>query len=82
MNETLFKLPQPYPPRRGHAADPGTGPDGETCGTCDHYTQKRHSRIHLKCWLMKEYWTNGPGSDIRKKDPACTHWIEPKEDQR
>ena len=76
MADTLFELPQPYPPRKGHAADPGTGPDGQTCGTCDHYTRRKHTRTHLKCWLMKEHWTNGPGTDIRAKDPACRLWTE------
>lgn len=75
MADTLFKLPQPFPPRKGHAADPGTGPQGETCGTCRHYARaKHHDYYHLKCGLMREFWTHGPGSDIRAKDPACRYW--------
>jgi hypothetical protein len=23
---------------------------------------------------MKRFWTRGPGTDIRKKDPACLAW--------
>ena len=61
--------------RRGHIGWPGRGPTGETCGSCCHYVT-RHSgaRTHPKCALMKASWTNGAGSDIRRKDPACEMW--------
>lgn len=77
MSDTLFTLPQPHPHRKGHAADPGSGPDSETCGSCDHYTRRSNisgHKIFRKCWLMKEHWTCGPVSDIRAKDPACRYW--------
>ena len=61
-------------PKRGHAARPGTGPDGETCGTCQHYTVKHMAKTYRKCGLTNATWTGGPGSDIRKKDPACSLW--------
>jgi hypothetical protein len=61
--------------QRGHAARPGTGPKGETCGTCQHYRRVLGGNRHyLKCGLMKHAWTGGPGSDIRAKDPACGYW--------
>jgi hypothetical protein len=61
--------------RRGHAAHPGTGPKGETCGGCEHRTSVRWSaHPYSKCALAKANWTRGPGSDIRKKDPACHFW--------
>ena len=61
-------------PKRGHADRPGTGPEGETCGTCQHYTARRMSKTYRKCALTKATWTGGPGSDIRAKDPACSRW--------
>jgi hypothetical protein len=63
------------PRPRGHAAPPGSGPKGETCRTCQHYTRASyHNRVYRKCWLAKPRWTHGPGSDIRAKDPACRLW--------
>lgn len=59
---------------RGHAAPPGTGPKGETCRTCLHYTVKQMSKAYRKCALTKTRWTGGPGTDIRAKDPACAKW--------
>ncbi|MFB3432019.1 MAG: hypothetical protein ABL309_13965 [Phycisphaerales bacterium] len=75
MADTLFQLPQAFPPRKGHAADPGTGPAGQFCGTCEHYKRVKHrGQIYRKCGEMVDHWTNGPGSDIRAKDPACRYW--------
>ena len=63
------------PMPKGHAWKPGTGPAGETCGSCKHYVRKKYNRrIHLKCGLVEAQWTHGPGSDIRAKDPACKKW--------
>lgn len=62
-------------PRRGHAARPGSGPEGQTCGSCRHYTRRiTRGGTFRKCGLTKATWTGGPGSDIRKKDPACHLW--------
>lgn len=64
------------PTKKGHYARPGSGPDGETCGTCRHYcTIETGSRkTFRKCQRTERSWTHGPGSDIRKKDPACLGW--------
>lgn len=59
---------------RGHAAAPGSGPSGESCGSCRHLCRIRHAKTYLKCGLMKSRWTGGPGTDIRAKDPACARW--------
>lgn len=61
----------------GFAAVPGTGPAGETCGSCEHiHREKMYSgRTFPKCDLMKRFWTHGPGSDIRVKSPACREWV-------
>lgn len=62
-----------YSRPRGHAAPPGSGPKGETCKTCEHCTvHKGNSRSYTKCDLVKP--SNGPATDIRQKDPACSRW--------
>jgi len=68
VNERPFKSP----PDLAHPAKPGTGPAGETCGTCAHCCRTRPGgRNYYKCFLIKKNWTNGPGSDLRLKDLAC-----------
>jgi hypothetical protein len=47
----------------------GPDPMGRTCAYCKYLYARRHSRVYWKCKLRKE--TNGPGSDHRKKWPAC-----------
>ena len=47
--------------------------NGETCGSCAHYRSKEfHGKTYRKCEKMPD--TNGPGTDIRKKWPACEAW--------
>ena len=59
----------------GHFAAPGTGPAGETCGTCKHLVRiQLSSKAVHKCQLAHFNWTHGPGSDIRCKDAACGGW--------
>jgi hypothetical protein len=49
-------------------------PRGETCGTCIHLLEKETPgrRKFFKC--AKRGDTNGPGTDCRKKWPACERW--------
>ena len=65
------------PTKRGYAAPPGTGPQGETCGTCRHIYRNRMAKTYLKCELMKAVWTGGPGTDILSRAPACREWSAP-----
>ena len=63
------------PQKRGHAGIPGTGPEGETCGTCAHCARLNHAaNAYHKCLLCRPRWTHGPGTDIRKRDAACSFW--------
>jgi ribosomal protein L37AE/L43A len=62
------------PKIRGHAAVPGSGPAGETCGTCAHAVVREMSKNYWKCGLSKARWTGGAGTDVRKRDPACEKW--------
>jgi hypothetical protein len=64
------KTPQP----RGYAAPPGTGPKGETCRTCAHYTLREFAKVYRKCGLMEAKWTGGPATDILARAPACRLW--------
>lgn len=59
---------------QGHAAAPGSGPEGETCRTCKHLYRKSMAKTYLKCELMKHRWTGGGKTDVRAKDPACARW--------
>jgi len=58
----------------GYAAPPGTGPKGETCGTCLHRELKKYANVYYKCGLMRACWTGGQGTDIRVRSPACRLW--------
>jgi hypothetical protein len=49
-------------------------PHDETCGSCAHCTAVEFNRTYHKCALMRASWTKGPGSDLRKKWPACERW--------
>lgn len=60
--------------KTGHAWTPGTGPEGETCGTCKHLYRKRMSKTYLKCSLVESKWTGGGGTDVKARDPACKKW--------
>ena len=58
----------------GYFAMPGTGPKGETCGTCRHLAGVRHAKVYWKCGRNRGRWTGGPATDIRKRSPACHAW--------
>lgn len=68
-----MRLAHRAPPKKtGHAFTPGTGPAGETCGTCRHLTRVSMGNTYLKCEKMRAHWTHGPGTDVRAKDAACS----------
>jgi len=58
------------PKKGGHFAAPGTGPKGETCGTCQHAVriQLSSKSVH-KCELARRCWTHGPGG--WRKEEEC-----------
>lgn len=71
----LKKGPKRKPTQpNGYAAPPGTGPQGETCGSCKWLYRNHQSKTYLKCEKNRPFWTGGPGSDIRAKAPACREW--------
>lgn len=81
---------KPEPPRihhdaryarpAGYAAMPGTGPEGETCGTCAHCRMRtlgKHRRVY-KCELMLSTWTAERATDVLKGSPACAKFAPGK----
>ena len=58
--------------KNGYAANPGTGPEGETCKSCNHKTYHECSKRYYKCDLVN--WSNGAGTDILLRSPACHRW--------
>lgn len=66
-------------PKGLYAALPGTGPAGETCGSCQHIARRRMAGVYLKCELTRAAWTRGAGTDIRARSPACSKWESPTE---
>lgn len=61
-------------PRRGYAAQPGSGPANETCRSYIHSTANQMANTYWKCALMRDKWTGGRGTDIVLKSPACSKW--------
>lgn len=58
--------------KNGYAATPGTGPDDETCKTCNHKTYHERTKRYYKCDLVN--WGHGAGTDILLRSPACHRW--------
>jgi len=77
FGETVTAKPKTTVPR-GYAAPPGTGPEGESCGSCTHAQPMRAgNKKFYKCAKAQWKWTHGVGSDIRLKAPACREWERP-----
>lgn len=54
---------------------PGSGPQGETCGGCFLATRRRRGKKQwIKCARMAHAYTNGSGTDVKAKWPACAAW--------
>ena len=62
------------PQAKGYAAQPGSGPAGETCRSCSHLVRKHLAKTYRKCGLMRLYWTGGKGTDVLASAPACRNW--------
>src|SRR5262249_34487943 len=68
---------------RGYVAPPGTGPAGETCGTCQHADRsKRSSKSWIKCILNRAKWTGGRATDILAGSQACSKWKQSTKEER
>ena len=61
-----------YVEPRGYAARPGTGPAGESCGSCQHMTHAGGTAgSYPKCALTRAKWTRTRRTDILAKAAAC-----------
>jgi hypothetical protein len=69
----IVELPAPWQPDGAHAAQPGTGPDGQTCGACDHLCEFQRGAF---CMVLDSVDVVGP---IGEDDPACA-LFEPFDD--
>lgn len=65
-----------YTPKpNGYAAQPGTGPEGETCGTCTHCRQRTaRGKHYYKCGRMLAAWNRDRSTDVLLKSPACSRF--------
>jgi hypothetical protein len=67
-----------HPVDRAHPYPPGSGPRGQSCGTCAKLSSRKfNKKTYFKCHVLMRFWTGGKGTDVRKKDPACLSW-EPR----
>lgn len=75
----------PLTPKRGLSANgypypPGSGPEGETCATCEFKVKVPGGRrSYWKCLKFhsprtEHQWSGSISSDIRLKSPACKLW--------
>lgn len=74
FSDRVMKPKRKGPEPRGYAAAPGTGPAGETCGSCRHHAVRHLAGTYHKCRLMEAIWTGGGSTDIRARSPACSRW--------
>lgn len=74
--QDLFGQPikEPVKYSAGYFARPGSGPEGQTCGTCIHANGTGRAGKYKKCARMKRIWSHGAGTDIKLKSPACEGW--------
>ncbi len=62
-----------YVKPRGYIAPPGSGPAGETCGSCQHIVRANSGR-YRKCALAERAWSHGRSTDVLARSPACSRW--------
>jgi hypothetical protein len=59
----------------GYPAQPGSGPEKETCKTCCYVIALNPGRrTFRKCFMHRSKWTNSARTDIVLKSPACALW--------
>ena len=76
-DDLMVLPPQRFPiARRGHYALPGSGPAGETCGSCVLLEMVAYAggKRHPKCLKRRASWTRNNQTDIARNDPACHGW--------
>lgn len=80
MGKTLFGDSPKLLFSQGAPAPLGSGPAGETCGSCQNCCHVQgHTKWYYKCLKMEKLWTHGAATDIRKKWPACKEFQQTTE---
>lgn len=67
-------IKQRSPAATGYFMPPGTGPAGETCGSCKNCVGQQFSKTYYKCKLAEKIWTHSRRTDILKRSDACAKW--------
>ena len=63
------------PQLRGYADFPGSGPAGETCGSCAHHvTFHKRGQDHHRCFWMERLWGRNDAADIDPDARSWRHW--------
>lgn len=62
-----------FAPMRGHASAPGTGPVGETCGSCRHRHPTDSSYRTWTCDAVSKFSADR-GTPISQHEKACGRW--------
>lgn len=71
----IRKTGKPPVARVGWADTPGTGPQGETCGSCTYCEAFHYRKRYYKCAARDgDHWKGGRQTDIRPLEPACSKW--------
>ena len=64
----------------GYAWRPGTGPKGETCGSCEHCVKRAFTAgSYFKCKLNEVAWGHTRRTDILFRSAACKYWEKDNE---
>jgi hypothetical protein len=52
------------------------GPEGSTCGTCEHLYRRQYASVYWKCRLAMRAGggTGGPSTDVVKRWRGCDRW--------
>lgn len=71
---------------RGMAYFAGTGPNGATCGTCQHRLYSDDDGYHRGCALYRQFSGGRHGSRIAPTNPACRYYAlkpeKPKQEKK
>ena len=75
--EVVTRRGKHYIEPRGYAYSPGTGPKGETCGSCK-FIEKAQRFAKCNHEYARRKHTHSRGSDVLVRAPACKYWQAPE----
>lgn len=68
------KAPKGGASDRAHPYPPGSGPRGQSCGTCAKLCTREYRRKFFKCRVLMKHWTRTRATDVQLRDAACLAW--------